>query len=39
MHTNPISRVAAENASGPGLTIELLSRRERRRRAASRWRR
>jgi len=32
MHTHAISRVAAENASGPGLTVELLSLRESRRR-------
>jgi len=34
-----ISRVAAENASGPGLTLRLLPRCEPQRRAASRWRR
>ena len=31
-HTHAISRVPAENASGPGLIVELLSRREPRRR-------
>jgi hypothetical protein len=32
VHTHAISRVAAENASGPGLTVRLLSRCELRRR-------
>jgi len=36
VQTNAISRVAAENASGPGLTVRLVSRCEPRRRATSR---
>ena len=39
VHTNAISRVLAWNASGPWLTLRVLSRCEPRRRAASRWRR